>query len=293
MSSGLFIVATRTEAFIKLSPGSCIRSYLCKTKRLNTFLAETNTMNTTEKICEILFAKDEITWQSILYELIHSGEINPWDIDIGDLARQYIEIVKKLKAFDFKVSGKAVLAAAILLRIKSTRLVGEDLEEFDRILTGQEQDDFFDEPFTVENVPSDPTQPLIPRTPQPRKRKVSIYDLMSALEKALEVKHRRVLRNVPTFDVHLPKKKLNINLSIQNVYLRIRRLALAGTENMTFDHLVPSKTKEDRVMTFVPLLHLDNRHLIELSQQEPFGTIAIMLRSEKDASKELKSEVVA
>ena len=32
---------------------------------------------------------------------------------------------------------------------------------------------------------------IYPRTPQPRKRKVSVFDLVQALEKALEVENRR------------------------------------------------------------------------------------------------------
>ncbi len=236
---------------------------------------------------------DDITWQTIIYELVNSDEIDPWDIDITTLTRRYIEVVKKLKEFDFKVSGKALLAAAILLKIKSNRLVGEDLEEFDRIISGEQDEGFFEEDYNSSLIRTEEEiKQLIPRMPQPRKRKVSIYDLMGALEKALEVKERRIVKNMPSFDMVIPKKKPNVNLSIKNIFLRIRRFFLMGNQNLTFSKLIPSDSKEDKVFTFIPLLHLLNRRKIDADQKEPFGEIAIRLldTNHLDLDKELKTE---
>lgn len=245
-------------------------------------------VKTNDKIFEILFEKDDITWQTIIYELVKSGDIDPWDIDISQLTNRYIDIVKKLKEFDFKVSGKVLLAAAILLKIKSNRLVGEDLEELDRIISGQSDEGFFDENVNLTLTQEDgQIQPLIPRLPQPRKRKVSIYDLMGALEKALEVKQRRLIKNMPSFDIEIPKKRPNINLVIQNLYLRIKRFFVMGQKNLTFSNLIPSQSKEDKVFTFIPLLHLAHRRKIDLDQKTHFGEIEIYLRSEKDINNEL------
>ena len=35
----------------------------------------------TEKIYSAIFSDDDIKWQSIIYELIRSKKIDPWDID--------------------------------------------------------------------------------------------------------------------------------------------------------------------------------------------------------------------
>ena len=72
-----------------------------------------------EKIHEIIFKEDDITWQSLILELAREGKIDPWDVDISVLAREYIDIVKKLKEHNFRLSGKVILASAILLRLKS------------------------------------------------------------------------------------------------------------------------------------------------------------------------------
>ncbi len=147
-------------------------------------------MENHEKIFEILFSKDEVTWQGLLYELVKTEQMDPWNINVSMLTKKYIEIIKKLKELDFRVSGKVLLAAAILLKIKSNRLLNEDLSEFDRLLTESEEGLLEELDLEEEqNYRGNAEKPiLIPRTPQPRKRKVSIYDLMGALEKALEVK---------------------------------------------------------------------------------------------------------
>jgi segregation and condensation protein A len=243
-----------------------------------------------DKIFEILFQKDDITWQTIIYELVRSGEMDPWDVDISQLTSRYIAIVKKLEEFDFKVSGKVLLAAAMLLKIKSNKLVGEDLEEFDKIISGEQDEDFFEENILANNAQANEAiQPLIPRLPQPRKRKVSIYDLMGALEQALEVKQRRLLRSMPSFNIEIPKKRPNVNLMIQNLFLRIKRFFITGNKNLTFKKLIPSETKEDKVLTFIPLLHLATRRKIDLDQKIPFGEISILLRPETDLNRELTS----
>jgi len=247
-----------------------------------------------ERIFELLFDKDEITWQSIILDLIKTEQMDPWDINISLLSQKYLEMLKKLKDLDFRISGKIVLAAAILLRIKSNRLVGEDITELDRLMAGQDleelQGDFYDElesEFQAGQAGSIIIdKPLLtPRTPQPRKRKVSVYDLMDALQKALEVKKRRVMRSIPTTKVEVPKKSVEITSIIKEVYGKITGFFFTNkNKRLTFTELIPSDSKEDKVLTFIPLLHLTNQRKINLLQKEHFGEIEIMLnrlRAEK------------
>src|SRR3990167_3010217 len=93
-----------------------------------------------ERIFNILLSKaDEVTWQSIIYELVKTEQMDPWDIDISLLTQKYIDMLRTLKEHDFRISGKVLLAAAILLKMKSNKLVGEDLSELDRLLIGVEE----------------------------------------------------------------------------------------------------------------------------------------------------------
>jgi segregation and condensation protein A len=244
-------------------------------------------MDSNERIFQILNSKDDITWQSLLYELVKKEGMNPWDVDISLLSNRYIDMVKKMTDLDLRVSGKMLLAAAILLKLKSNRLLNEDLTELDRLLS--EPDEELADNLELEGQPtySDGEKAvLIPRTPQPRKRKVSIYDLVQALEQALTVKHRRVLNSVPPTNVTIPKKRINIGQAIQQVYSKITSLFLkTQKDKVTFTQLLPSNNKEDKIFTFIPLLHLATQRKIDLEQQEHFGEIEIMLAPKKEIDK--------
>lgn len=246
-----------------------------------------------DRIFNILFDKDEITWQSIIYELINTGEIDPWNVNISLLTKRYIETVKKLEELDFRLSGKVLLATAILLKIKSNRLMGEELAHLDSLFSekGYDEDEIFEEPLirSAEEERAD----LIPRVPQPRKRKVSVYDLVNALEKALEVKKRRVMANLPPTNVEIPKKTKNITSIIGEVYGQIKTFFSKNRKDkLTFSQLIPSETKEDKVFTFIPLLHLSNQRKIDIYQYQHFGEIGITLNdTSKDINKELAVKV--
>ncbi len=235
-----------------------------------------------ERIFSLLVEQNEISWKSIILELIKSEEMNAWDIDISLLTEKYIERLHQLKEQDLKVGGKVLLAASILLRIKSTKLVGDDLDEFDRLIAGTDmsQEQFYDELEQElargEAMGLQEEYELLPRLPQARKRKVSVYDLVKALEKALEVKERRVLHSIPP-PMELPQRKFDVTAAISNLFQRILSLFGARTR-LTFNDLLPNNTKQDKVYTFIPLLHLSNQQKVELEQSEPFGDIHIKVQ---------------
>lgn len=236
-----------------------------------------------EKLFNMLFNDDEITWQSMIYELVKTEQMNPWDIDIKVLAQRFLEMVKSLKQLDFRISGKIILAAALLLRIKSHRLVESDLNQLNRLISQSEEteDDFYDEIDTyAERTDIDDDKfKLIPRTPQPRKRKVSVFDLVDALQKALEVKRRRVRFAPADVKVEIPEKTRDISEIIKEVYGQIKDYFIKEKQKkLTFSHLVPSKDKNDVVYTFIPLLHLDSQRKIDLFQDRHLSEIEIYLQ---------------
>lgn len=249
-----------------------------------------------DAIFDIVFEQDDVSWKSIIYNLVKSEQMNPWDIDVSLLANRYINLVKKMQEHDFRMSGKILLAAAILLKIKSKRLVGQDIEELDRLIASRNIDDeeFYEEFDNYDNVrqflnegEDDQKPELIPKTPQPRVRNVSVYDLVSALEQALEVKKRRVLNSIPNESLEIPTKSFNISRSIKDIYQRILEL-FKYDQKMTFSNLLPENcSKETKVFTFIPLLHLTNTKKIALKQEEAFGEIDILLRSERVVGKDI------
>jgi len=231
-----------------------------------------------DKIYEMLIQKDEITWQSIMYDLIKSEQMDPWDIDISLLSKRYLETIKVLKEHNFFISGKMILASAILLKLKSHKLLNEHIAEFDSYLFQSEESLLDYEDSQVQEQ-----QEIIPglliKTPQPRKSKVNLDDLMNALKKALNVENRRVIRRSyekVINEAEIPKKKYDISLLIKDVYDKIVKI-FANRKTLTFNELVNSDRKEDKILAFVPLLHLSNQNKVDLNQQEHFGDIYIDL----------------
>lgn len=231
-----------------------------------------------EQLYDLLMKDDEITWQTIILELIKTEQMNPWDIDITVLCNSYIKTLKELKEQNFIVSGKVILAAALLLRIKSSRLLEEDLAEFDHLLFPPEIEDFdsFIDPEPSHRIKDIPR--LAIKTPQSRKRRVALKDLINALQKVLETNRRKIrqrLEEAHYYKPEIPHKKVDITKLINDLYDKI----ISHFENQNhvhFSKLLPNNpSREDKVYTFVPLLHLSNHGRVNLAQQQSFGEIMI------------------
>ena len=251
-----------------------------------------------EKLFSILFNEEEITWQSMIYQLVRQEGMDPWDVDVSLLSQRFLEMLRKFKEMDFRVSGKILLAAAILLKLKSTRLLDHEIGEFDRMMQSSDtsEEEFYDDieqelayQRDVSKMTDEEKYKLIPRTPQPRSRKVSVHDLVDALNKALEVKHRRVRYSIPEISVEIPEKQTDMSVLISDLYMKIKGyFQKKNYGKLNFSQLIPSESKEDKIYTFMPLLHLTNQRKIDLEQEQHFGEIEIVLL-EKKAGNELKT----
>lgn len=241
-----------------------------------------------EKVLDILLQEDEITWQSMILELVKNDEMDPWDVDISVLTQNFMGLLRKMQQMNLRVSGKVVLASAILLKMQSKRFMDYDLAQLDSLIASSQQseEEFLEE---LEGMGEDvgmfgqnPEYPesteLIPKTPQPRKRKVSIYDLVEALEKALAVEARRPppIKDAPK--VNIPKKSMDISVVMRNLYRQIVGY-LGGQEQsrIKFSELIPSESKEDKVYTFIPLLHLTNQRRVDIEQEKHFSDFDVIL----------------
>ena len=238
-----------------------------------------------DRIFKLIFEDEEVTWQTVLYQLVKQEGMNPWDIDIGKLTERFLEMLSQMKSMDFRISGKVVLAATILLRIKATRLLKDDMDELDRLIAGSKEtvaEDFYEElegEYSQGSGEGEVAPELLPRTPQPRNRKVSIYELVSALQKAIEVKHRRLLRQMPKGRLEVPLRKINIEKIMKDSLDRILDHFTKTQEKLTFQNMVKGSERRDKILTFLSLLHLANvdQRKIDLLQEIQFGDIEIKL----------------
>jgi chromatin segregation and condensation protein Rec8/ScpA/Scc1 (kleisin family) len=232
-----------------------------------------------EDIFEMLFEKDEITWQDIIYDLIKTEKMDPWDVDVSHLAEKFITLLKEMKKMDFRLSGKIILAAAFFLKIKSDKLLKEDLVFLNNLINPQEEDimDFIDEEIN-ENTNAKEKPILKYRTPQPRKRKVSVYDLVEALEKALEGDQKRYIKKLSdvTKKIKVPKKEKDMTIIINDLYKKIEK-TLTKVTHIKFSQLLKTNDKEEKIYTFIPLLYLDTQRRIDIEQETHFEDITIGL----------------
>jgi len=232
-----------------------------------------------EQIHGLLFQK-KIGWKDIVYELINTGQLDPWDIDLSLLANKYLEKIRELEEANFFVSSQVLLAAALLLRLKSDILLSH-LPSLDDILFGRkEQKKYIQERIELdEEIPE-----LVARTPLPRFKKVTLDELMKALGQAINTENRRIRKVVVARQQEyetafaLPKTRINIRERIHEVYSKLKDIFSKREEKVAFSEFA-GKSREEKISTFVPLLHLDNQHKVWLEQKEHFGEIWILLRS--------------
>lgn len=238
-----------------------------------------------DHVFDLLMQDDEITWQNIITDLVKSEEMDPWDVNITTLSQKYLERVKEMEDLNFFVSGKVILASAILLKLKSNQFLLQHIADFDNLLYPPEEELGDPDDFMM-NAPEAPAYlknknlSLTIKTPQPRKRKVSVQDLVGALKKALEVENRKVARvlqskHVP--DMEVPEAKIDINNLMKELHTKVKTYFEKNKADMTFTGLVKSDRREDKIVTFVPLLHLSNQEKINLNQPEHFKEIFINL----------------
>ncbi|MFH1638545.1 MAG: segregation/condensation protein A [Candidatus Woesearchaeota archaeon] len=236
-----------------------------------------------DKILDMLMKDEEVTWQDIIHSLIKTDQMNPWNVDVSKLTQRYLEAVRKLQKTNFFVSGKVLLAAALLVKIKSNRLLAQDLSDFDNLLFHvDEPAEGLEDYVNPEERAKIDAPPLAIKTPQARKRVVSVNDLIGALEKALEVNKRKMLRreywasrNPPP----IPERKVNITDLIKGIFEKIMSL-FSKKETVTFSKLLPQGEvgKREKILTLLPLLHLDNQEKIDLVQEIPFEEIYINIK---------------
>jgi len=244
----------------------------------------------------MIFEEDDLKWQSLVYEMIRTGKVDPWDIDVSVFAQEYLKMIDKLKELNFRISGKVVLTAAILLRMKTNRL---GLQEFLGLIAEPEEDiveesgleDF--EPSEMEQrigqlaqkVKQQKKVVLDPRLDRIKERKVTVFELMAALKKAMEVDARRVERKKKVKEKfessEFKFKKFDILGKIKKVYdVLLMFFKKYKKDTVEFSQIIPSKSKRDIIWTFVPLLHLANQGKIELHQDKPFGKIHVQMKED-------------
>ncbi len=204
----------------------------------------------------------------ILVNLAKNGEIDPWNIDIVELTDKFLKHVEEMEKMDLRVSGRTLLYASILLRMKSNALV--EVEE--------PQDVIDDTPeFEISDYPV-PSLPLRRTSNRP----VTLNELLSELKKAEVIEKRRMER----FKSRVEERRTTIEevLSIaheEDIESRVGRMRSLLDElfekqkYIKFSDLSSPLDRAGKVMAYLALLFLATKKEIWLEQEELFGELFI------------------
>ena len=128
---------------------------------------------------------------------------------------------------------------------------------------------------------------LMPKTPMSRMRKVTLPELMAALNKAINTESRRIKREVAVKRAHklshvdIPQfKRIDLKDRIRQFYARVLT-AIKSEEKRQVNKISYSdligKEREEKLACFLPLLHLSNTKRLWLEQESHLDEIWIFL----------------
>tara|TARA_Y100000310_G_C20490032_1_gene718739 strand:+ start:186 stop:905 length:720 start_codon:yes stop_codon:yes gene_type:complete len=223
---------------------------------------------------------DQPAWKTILLDLVKGEKMSVWDVDICLLADKYLHKIGNLEHSSLKIPANAILASAILLKMKARALK----------LTGIEDEDVIEELTEEEIHMLEESIPELKGVRRFRQGKVSLDELVEGiadvLEKTKKKTHYSILRTkeLPEFKVLVNEE--DIDKKVADVEARIaERVDSQGL--VLFSQLLNEQNSLEMVNVFIPLLFLMNKGKVNAWQEQFFGEIMIALikQGEKDNGK--------
>lgn len=214
-------------------------------------------------------------WKSILIDLVKTERMDPWSIDIAELAEKYLQKIKSMEGLNLKIPANAMLCSAILLKFKAKKLKLSSLEEMEE-LTAEEMRKLQES----KKLYSD----FIPELKTPRmmrESKVSLEQLVGEIEKLLGKRKRKALfgDSLKAEQFQIPYSEENIEEKTEKVLNLIMQNSDSGGLCL-FSHLTLGKNSAGIVDLFVPMLFLCNKGKVEAWQDEFWGEIFISTMQE-------------
>lgn len=240
-----------------------------------------------------LISSNELSWQAIIYDLIKTEQLDPWDIDLATLAEKYVQTISQLEDVDFLISSKILLACSLLLRLKSEILINSYIQDLNDALYGKKDE----KRYELERIEIDENDlPILsPRTPMARHKKVTLKELLTALDYAINTENRRIKKEIKTRQARkhilmvMPKDNfIPLKKRVRSIFGIVRN-HLNDNDHMKFHHMAQSK--EEQLAAFVPVLHLSNDGKIFLRQSAHFEDIHMTLKIHGDERRELEEQL--
>jgi segregation and condensation protein A len=222
---------------------------------------------------DFLIEAPELTWRDILYEVLKG--MDPWDIDLSELATRYTRRVEEMKEMNFRIPANVVLVSSVLLRMKADVLRPTESDPF---LMNREAFEFlFNSELAMLKEEAAKREYEISAVLKPQRlltRRVTAEELISAIQKALEERTERKYRleGEGANRVLVIAADWDIGQIIDDIYTRISEI-LKSREFAVFSELAGSR--EEKIRVFTSILHLSNKQKLSLRQEKIFEEIFI------------------
>ena len=222
----------------------------------------------------------------LLLYLVKKQEVDIYEVNLTELARQFIAYVDLMREFDLEIAGEFLVMASTLMYIKSKELLpveqqvtpeGEEDEEDPRwelIRQLVEYKKFKDAAAQLqerehaqENIfPRLPGKPDLETAEPVIKEQLSVFDLVNAVSAILK---RFVAREGETRDVFQDKWSVSEKIELL-------RTMISSKPKLRFSELFEAATsRAEVVVTFLALLELIRLKMLVITQPEPFAEIEI------------------
>jgi len=218
---------------------------------------------------------DQPAWKTILLDLVETEKMDPWNIDVVELAEKYLKKINDLEGNNLRVPANAILACAILVKTKSKylRLSSLDDEEKGRIMLSPEQ-----RALMLQEIPD------LLSNRMAREGRITLDELVSSIEDIIQrtTPKNKAARNIPRMEINFDSS--SIEEKIKEVFDLIKQKA-DSQGIVLFKELAGSSEVDAVVETFIPVLFLMNNGKILAYQNEFFGEIFVKLLEGIDSAK--------
>ncbi|MEZ0360974.1 MAG: segregation/condensation protein A [Hydrogenobacter sp.] len=191
---------------------------------------------------------------ALAYRMVEEGKLDPWNVDIVELANVYLEEIKKMEVLDMRIPARAVLAATFLLKKKVEVL-------FPEIKKPREKK----KNYTLEEI--------VQEFEEERKEiEVSMPEIITKRERKTTVKRNTSDRQ---------KKSVNLPMHVskfEDVLEEINRLISEGLKKFSVFELFFGKNLAPYLMA---LMILYSEGKVNLYQEEPYGDLVVEVLSDE------------
>ncbi|MCJ7450473.1 MAG: segregation/condensation protein A [Candidatus Nanohaloarchaeota archaeon QJJ-9] len=217
-------------------------------------------------------------WEEVLERF--TQDMDPWSVDIVELANRYRRYVEKLDKKDLQVPARVLVVCAVLLRMKANLMQDFKEENPDQEeMVEEEIEETYEDDWQRElKIPQKTVEPPVKQKPN---RRVSLDELKEALDKAIDIKEKREDRwtqrkedqeEMLNFDEEDITKKLDILMG------RLKQIFTEEGGKTSFEKLLKQTENQERLEKFMHLLHLETDDKIKCEQEEFFGNLKIYPR---------------